>query len=73
MGDKTDREFLEELYNGMLCSITTREEFNNWLDKIERGFTWQEVLKDFTNSMKFHLRVQGIIDAVVAAGQEKAC
>ena len=73
MGDKTDREFLEELYNGMLRPITTREEFATWLDKVERGFTWQQVLKDFTNSMEFHLRVQRIIDSVVGVGQEKAC
>ena len=73
MGDQTDREFLEELYNGMLRSIATREEFDAWLDKVERGFTWQQVLKDFTNSMEFHLRVQGIIDSVVGAGQGEAC
>ena len=73
MGDQTDREFLEELYDGMLRSIATREEFDAWLDKVERGFTWQQVLKDFTNSMEFHLRVQGIIDSVVGAGQGEAC
>ena len=73
MGDQTDREFLEELYNGMLRPILTREEFDTWLDKVERGFTWQQVLKDFTNSVEFHLRVQGIIDSVVGAGQGKAC
>jgi len=73
MRDKSDREFLEDLYNGMLRPITTREEFDSWLDKVERGFTWQEVLKDCTNSMEFHLRVQLIINSVVGAGQEKAC
>jgi hypothetical protein len=73
MRDKTDREFLEELYNDMLRSITTREEFDTWLDKVERGFTWQQVLKDFTNSLEFHHRVQGIIDSVVGAGPQKAC
>jgi len=73
MGDQTDREFLEELYDGMLRSIATREEFDAWLDKVERGFTWQQVLKDFTNSMEFHLRVQGIIDSVVGVGQGEAC
>ncbi|MEJ2167116.1 MAG: DUF4214 domain-containing protein [Desulfobacterales bacterium] len=73
MEDQTDREFLEELYNGMLRSITTREEFDTWLDKVEHGFTWQQVLKDFTASMEFHLRVQAIIDSVFSAGQEKAC
>jgi len=73
MRDKSDREFLEDLYNGMLRPITTREEFNTWLDKVERGFTWQEVLDDFTNSKEFHLRVKGIIDSVVGPEHEKAC
>ena len=73
MRDKSDREFLEDLYNGMLQPITTREEFDTWLNKVECGFTWQEVLKDFTNSMEFHLRVKDIIDSVADSGQEKAC
>ena len=73
MRNKSDREFLEDLYNGMLQPITTREEFDTWLDKVERGFTWQEVLKDFTNSTEFHLRVQRIIDSVVCAGHEEPC
>lgn len=73
MRDQTDREFLEELYNGMLHTITTKEEFHTWLDKVERGFTWQQILKDFTDSMEFHLRVQGIIDSVVGTRPEKAC
>jgi hypothetical protein len=73
MSDKSDREFLEDLYNGMLRPITTREEFDAWMEKVERGFTWQEVLDDFTNSKEFHLKVKGIIDSVVGAGHEKAC
>ena len=73
MRNKSDREFLKDLYNGMLRPITTREEFDTWLDKVELGFTWQEVLKDFTNSREFHLRVRSIIDSVVGAGHEKAC
>jgi hypothetical protein len=72
MEDQTDREFLEELYHGMLRPITTKEEFDAWLDKVDRGFTWQQVLKDFTDSMEFHLRVQAIIDSVVGARQDKA-
>lgn len=72
MKDKTDREFMNELYNGMLSPITTREDFDSWLAKIDRGFTWQEVLRDFTNSVEFHLRVQGIIDSVVGPPAQKA-
>jgi hypothetical protein len=73
MRNKSDREFLEDLYNGMLQPITTREEFDTWMDKVSRGSTWQEVLKEFTNSIEFHLRVQGIIDSVIGARQEKTC
>ena len=73
MRDKSDREFLEDLYNGMLQPITTRAEFDTWMDKVSRGSTWQEILKEFTNSIEFHLRVQGIIDSVFSAGQEKTC
>ena len=73
MRDTSDREFLKELYNGMLQPITTREEFDAWLAKIDRGSSWQQVLKEFTNSVEFHLRVQGIIDSVIGSRQEKAC
>jgi hypothetical protein len=72
MKDKTDREFMNELYNGMLSPITTREDFDSWLAKIDRGSTWQEVLRDFTNSVEFHLRVQGIIDSVIGPRRQKA-
>ncbi len=73
MRDTSDREFLKELYNGMLRPITTREEFDAWLAQVDRGSSWQQVLKEFTNSVEFHLRVQGIIDSVVGSRQEKAC
>ena len=56
----------------MLRRITQKEELDTWLAKIERGSTWQEVLKEFTNSVEFHLRVQGIIDSVIGTRQEKA-
>ena len=67
MRELTDREFMTELYNGMLGSIATRAEYDAWLAKIDRGSTWQEVLREFTNSVDFHLRVQGIIDSVVGS------
>ena len=73
MRDKSDREFLKELYNGMLHSISTKEEFDSWMVKLEHGHSWQEVLREFTNSVEFHLRVQGIIDSVVGSRQEEAC
>ena len=73
MIDKSDREFIKELYNGMLRPISTRDEFDTWLAKVDRGSTWQEVLKEFISSVEFHLRVQGIIDSVMGNRQEKAC
>ena len=73
MKDKSDREFLEDLYNGMLRPITTRDEFKTWIEKVDRGSTWQEVLQEFTNSIEFHLRVQGIIDSVIGNSRPKAC
>jgi hypothetical protein len=73
MRDKSDREFIKELYNGMLRPIATRDEFDSWLAKVDRGSTWQEVLKEFTSSVEFHLRVQGIIDSVVGNRREKTC
>ena len=73
MKNKTDREFLKELYNGMLSPISTREDFDSWLKKIDHGYSWQEVLKEFTHSSKFHKRVQGIIDSVVGPRQKEAC
>ncbi|MDH3886341.1 MAG: hypothetical protein OET63_19120 [Desulfobacterales bacterium] len=66
MKDKTDREFLEHLFKGMLWRIVSREEFNTWINKTEDGFSWQDVLKDFTNSSVFHRRVEEIINSVVA-------
>jgi hypothetical protein len=73
MIDTSDREFLKELYNGMLHPITTKEEFETWLVKADSGSSWQEVLREFTSSVEFHLRVQGIIDSVVGSRPEKAC
>ena len=56
----------------MLHPITTKEEFDTWLVKVDHGASWQEVLKEFTSSVEFHLRVQGIIDSVVGSRPEKA-
>jgi hypothetical protein len=72
MRDLSDREFMNELFNGMLRPITKKEELDTWIAKIDRGSTWQDVLKEFTNSVEFHIRVQGIIDSVVGSRQDKA-
>jgi len=72
MRDLSDREFMRELFNGMLRPITNEKELDTWLAKIDRGSTWQDVLKEFTSSGEFHLRVQRIIDSVTGNRQEKA-
>ena len=72
MRDLSDREFMNELFKGMLRPITNKEELDSCLAKIDRGSTWQDVLKEFTNSVEFHLRVQGIIDSVVGSRRKKA-
>ena len=66
MRDITDREFLEYLYRTMLWRIVGRKEFNTWIRKTDDGFTWEDVLKDFTNSRMFHHRVGEIINSVVS-------
>jgi len=71
MKDKTDREFLEFIYNKMLWKIVSRKEFNNWINKIDSGLTWEEALNDFTNSSIFHLRVKNVINSVVGEAQNK--
>ena len=73
MRDQSDREFLKELYNGMLHCISTKEEFDSWLVKVDRGYSWQEVLQEYTHSFEFHLRVQEIIDSVIGNRRKEAC
>jgi hypothetical protein len=71
MKDKTDREFLEFIHNKMLWRIVSKKEFNNWINKIDSGLTWEEALNDFTNSSIFHLRVKNVINSVVGEAQNK--
>ena len=65
MTKSKDREFLEFLHARMLWKIVNKNEFKIWLKKIDDGLSWEEVLKDFTNSSIFHLRVGEIITSVV--------
>jgi len=69
MRKNTDREFLEYLHERMLWKIVNRKEFNNWINRVEDGLSWENVLKDFTNSSIFHLRVGEIITSVVGQNQ----
>ena len=69
MQSKTDREFLEDLYNTGLRRLASKKEFAAWIDKTKDGLTWKEVLKEFTNSSEFLRRVQSIINSVVGPSQ----
>ncbi|UCF93174.1 MAG: DUF4214 domain-containing protein [Desulfobacterales bacterium] len=60
---RTDVEFLEDLYNGILRRGAEKSEFDGWLELIQRGMGRAEVLQDFTDSVEFQLRVQSIIEA----------
>ena len=55
----------------MLWKIVSRKEFNNWINKIDSGLTWEEALNDFTNSSIFHLRVKTVINSVMGEAQNK--
>ena len=65
MTKSNDREFLEFLHARMLRKIVNKNEFQSWLKKADDGLSWEEVLKDFTNSSIFHLKVGEIITSVV--------
>ena len=65
MTKSKDREFLELLHARMLWKIVNKNEFRNWLKKADDGLSWEDVLKDFTNSSIFHLRIGEIITSVV--------
>ncbi|UCF89915.1 MAG: DUF4214 domain-containing protein [Desulfobacterales bacterium] len=64
--DRDDREFLEDLYNGILRRGAQQDEFDGWLENTNAGLSHAEVLQHFTNSEEFQLRVQAIIDAAGA-------
>ncbi|UCF92441.1 MAG: DUF4214 domain-containing protein, partial [Desulfobacterales bacterium] len=63
---RNDVEFLEDLYNGILRRGAQKSEFDGWISLMNAGMSREEVLRSFTDSPEFQLRVQAIIDA--AAG-----
>lgn len=60
--NKSDREFLEDLYNGILRRGADSAEFDGWIALIQDGMSREEVLQAFTDSPEFQQRVQGIIE-----------
>ncbi|UCF93147.1 MAG: DUF4214 domain-containing protein [Desulfobacterales bacterium] len=55
---RSDHEFLEDLYNGILRRGAQKEEFDGWLEYMRTGMTREQILQEFTNSAEFQLRVQ---------------
>ncbi|UCF92033.1 MAG: DVUA0089 family protein [Desulfobacterales bacterium] len=62
--NRTDTEFLEDLYNGILRRGATSEEFQGWIDIMNSGMSRIEVLENFVNSAEFQLRVEAIIASI---------
>ncbi|UCF95419.1 MAG: DUF4214 domain-containing protein, partial [Desulfobacterales bacterium] len=65
--DRNDRDFLEDLYNGILRRGADPAEFEGWMDYINGGWTREQVLQAFVNSEEFQLRVQAYINSGVSA------
>ncbi|UCF91102.1 MAG: DUF4465 domain-containing protein [Desulfobacterales bacterium] len=59
--NKSDDEFLEDLYNGILRRGAQRSEFDGWRGFMNAGMTREEVLEDFINSPEFQPRIQAVI------------
>ncbi|UCF94245.1 MAG: DUF4214 domain-containing protein, partial [Desulfobacterales bacterium] len=60
---RSDREFLEDMYNGILRRGAQQAEFDAWLEYMQAGMTREEVLGYFTDSVEFQSRVQALIAA----------
>ncbi len=63
--NRTNQQFLEDLYDGILRRGATPAEFSSWTTFWHNNpsYTRAQILSLFTNSAEFQLRVQEIIDA----------
>ncbi|UCF93496.1 MAG: DUF4214 domain-containing protein [Desulfobacterales bacterium] len=61
--DRSDAQFLEDLYNGILRRGAQKAEVDGWLEYMQGGMTREEVLGQFIRSLEFELRVEAILDA----------
>ncbi len=61
---RTNTQFIEDCYNGILRRGALAAEIQGWVDLLTAGATRTEVLTGFVNSPEFQLRV----DQVIAAG-----
>ena len=61
--NRTNKEYVEDLYNGILRRGASVEEFGYWVGFLDAGtYTREELLTFFTSSAEFQLCVQGVID-----------
>ncbi|UCF92356.1 MAG: DUF4214 domain-containing protein [Desulfobacterales bacterium] len=61
--NRTDEEFLEDLYNAILRRGAMAPEFDFWKNEMRGGMSREQVLQQFTQAVEFQQRVQGIIEA----------
>ena len=62
--NRTNKEYVEDLYNGILRRGASVEEFEYWVGFLNAGtYDWEELLVYFTGSDEFQSRVQGVISA----------
>ena len=60
---RTDAQFIEDCYNGILRRGALASEIQGWVDLLTRGASRTEVLTGFVDSPEFQLRVNEVIAA----------
>jgi hypothetical protein len=62
--NRSNQEYVEDLYNGILRRGADPAGFTNWVTHLNSGtYTREQMLPLFTNSAEFQFRVQDIINA----------
>jgi hypothetical protein len=62
--NRTNAQFVEDLYTGILRRGAVPEEISYWVNFLDRGtYTREQELDYFTSSAEFQLRVQEVIEA----------
>jgi hypothetical protein len=62
--NRTNAQFVEDLYNGILRRGAVPEEINYWVNFLDKGtYSREQELAFFTSSEEFQLRVQEVIEA----------
>ena len=62
--NRTNREYVEDLYNGILRRGARVDEFEHWVNFLDAGtYDREQLLTFFTDSAEFQSRVDEVIDA----------